>query len=301
MMCSPGTCTAPRPRSLRCGSRLRSSSRSICVTSPTPLRCAFATIAGSLASCSSSHATTSAPLSTSGRLSLSLIARYSRWPDWMQESSMLPSGASKPVCSSALLPLLAPSRMSGAASSMIGSRPAMARRRKMAQPTTPAPMMTALLCAMNSLTRRRFAGDSGPVQGWRRVLDLPQVERLRPGQHLIADPAQGGAAARIFDADPGEGRVEVVTAIHVDGAGLEPVADLFRFVGVRRPQRAGEAVFAVVHEADRLVVGLDLHDADDRAEALFRHHAHGMINVYQHLWCQIRRARLVGGEALGVD
>ncbi len=65
---------------------------------------------------------------------------------------MLSSGASKPVCSSALLPLLAPSRMSGAASSMIGSSPAMARRRKMAQPTTPPPMMTALLFAISSLT-----------------------------------------------------------------------------------------------------------------------------------------------------
>src|SRR5688572_27863133 len=169
----------------------------------------------------------------------------------MQPSSMLPSGASKPVWSRALLPLLAPSRMSGAASSMIGSSPAMARRRKMAQPTTPAPMMTALLVTMVSLTQGRVAGLSESVQ---TSSDVPQVERLGPGQHLVADPAQGGAAARILDADPGEGGVEVVTAIHVDGAGLEPVADLFRLVGVRRPQRAGEAVLAVVHEADCLVV-----------------------------------------------
>src|SRR5919109_3869492 len=202
----------------------------------------------------------------------------------MHSSSTLPSGASKPVCSSALLPLLAPSRMSGAASSMIGSSPAMARRRKMAQPTTPAPMMTALLVAMMSLTQGRLAGLSESVQ---TSSDLAQVERLRPRQHLVADPAQGRAATRILDADPGEGRVEVVTSIHVDRAGFEPVADLFRLVGVRRPQRAGEAVFAVVHEADRLVVRLHLHDADDRAEALFRHHAHGMIDVDQHLRCQV--------------
>src|SRR6185436_7471068 len=146
----------------------------------------------------SSHATTRPPLSMSGRLSLSLIARYSRYPDWIQLSSTLSSGASKPVCSRPLFPLLAPSRMSDAASSMTGSRPAMAKRRKMAQPTTPAPMMTALLCAIVSLTPGRVAGLSESVQ---TSSDLPQVERLRPGQHLVADPAQGGAATGILDAD----------------------------------------------------------------------------------------------------
>src|SRR5215510_9546030 len=119
----------------------------------------------------------------------------------MQRSSTLPSGASKPVWSKALLPLLAPSRMSAAASSMIGSSPAMAKRRKMAQPTTPAPMMTALLSAMVSLTQGRVAGVSESVQA---SSDLPQVERLGSSQHLVADSAQGGAAAGILDTDPGQ-------------------------------------------------------------------------------------------------
>ena len=54
-------------------------------------------------------------------------------------------------------------------------------------------------------------------------------------------------------------------------------------LGVARPDRGGEAVGAVVHQRDRLVVGVDRHDADDRAEALLAHHRHAVVHVDQHL------------------
>jgi hypothetical protein len=54
-------------------------------------------------------------------------------------------------------------------------------------------------------------------------------------------------------------------------------------LGVRGPQRAGEAVFAVVHEADGLVVDFTFMMPMTGTEALFRHHAHGMIRRSQAL------------------
>src|SRR5690348_13519413 len=134
----------------------------------------------------------------------------------MQATSSEPGGASKPVCRIALLPLLAPERMSSPASSSSGFNPASASRRKMAHPTTPPPMMTTSARSNSAMTR-------GPE------LDLgPEMERLRPSQHLITDAGQGRTAARVFHADPGQGRIEIVAAVHVDRAGVDRVTDLLR-------------------------------------------------------------------------
>src|SRR3954471_14204526 len=132
----------------------------------------------------------------------------------MQASSTEPGGASKPVCRMALFPLLAPERMSSPASSSSGFSPASARRRKMAQPTTPPPMMTTSARSNSAIAQEPR-------------LDLrSQVEALRPGQHLIADPGERGAAAGILHADPGERGVQIVAAVHVHRAGVDCVADL---------------------------------------------------------------------------
>src|SRR5581483_5135939 len=129
----------------------------------------------------------------------------------MQCSSSEPFGASKPVCRMALLPLLAPDRMSAPASSSSGFSPAIASLRKIAQPTTPPPMMTTSARSISSISDLR-----------------PQVERLRPRQHLVADAGERGAAAGILDADPGQSGIEIVAAVHVDRAGLELGADSLR-------------------------------------------------------------------------
>src|SRR5262245_26517503 len=125
----------------------------------------------------------------------------------MQATSSEPGGASKPVCRIALLPLLAPERMSSPASSSSGFSPARASFRKMAHPTTPPPIMTT--------SARSNSAMPGPG------LDRAEVEGLRPGQHFIADTGERGTAARVFHADPGQGRIEIVAAIHVDRAGVD--------------------------------------------------------------------------------
>ncbi len=45
-----------------------------------------------------------------------------------------------------------------------------------------------------------------------------QVERLGAGQLLVADMAERAAAARVLDPGPGQGRVQVVGAVHEPGA-----------------------------------------------------------------------------------
>src|SRR5689334_10053367 len=147
----------------------------------------------------------------------------------MQATSREPGGASKPVCRIALLPLLAPERMSSPASSSSGFSPAMARRRKMAHPTTPPPMMTTSARSNSAIPR-------GPE------LDCPEVERLRPGQHFVTDAGERRAAAGILHADPGQGWVQIIAAIHVDRAGVERVADLLRRLLVHGPECRGQAV-----------------------------------------------------------
>src|SRR6185295_12291926 len=70
-------------------------------------------------------------------------------PAFMQRSSRLLGGASKPVWRSALLPLEAPDRISLPRSSKTHFNPAMAKRRRIARPTTPPPI-TAMsnLCSI---------------------------------------------------------------------------------------------------------------------------------------------------------
>jgi hypothetical protein len=83
---------------------------------------------------------------------------------------------------------------------------------------------------------------------------------------------EGGTTAGVLDAGPGEGGVEVVAAVHEEGAGLDAGAEGDgRRLGVGGPDGGGEAVGAVVHVADGFGVAVDGQDADDRAEALFLH------------------------------
>ena len=63
-----------------------------------------------------------------------------------------------------------------------------------------------------------------------------------------------------------------------------------RRVGVLGPDRGGETEGTVVHELDRLLVRLHLHEAGDRAEDLLAHDRHRVIDVEQHLRREVRRA-----------
>ncbi len=51
----------------------------------------------------------------------------------------------------------------------------------------------------------------------------------------------------------------------------------------RQGVQAHQAVRRVVHELDSVCVGLDLHDADDRAETFFHHDVHLVRDVDEDL------------------
>src|SRR5215203_3321988 len=91
-----------------------------------------------------------------------------------------------------------------------------------------------------------------------------QVERFWPRQMLVAEGRERHPAAGLLDARPRQRRIEIVAAVHEHGAGLELTADGLSRIRIPRPDGGGEAEVAVVHEADRLLVGRDLHDADGR-------------------------------------
>ena len=127
------------------------------------------------------------------------------------------------------------------------------------------------------------------------------MERLGPGQVLVAQARQGGAAPGVLDPGPGQGRVEVVAAVHEHGAGFQLLAEPLGGVQITGPDRRAEAIGAVVHQGDGLGVAGHRHDADHRAEAFLAHHRHLVVDLHQHLRRQVGRAGGVGGEATGVD
>src|SRR5712671_2671739 len=83
-------------------------------------------------------------------------------------------------------------------------------------------------------------------------LHFPQVITLRPRQRLVADLAERRAAAGVLDPGPREARIEIVAAVHVNRAGLDLSPDALCGVHVPGPDRGGQPVGGVVHQADGL-------------------------------------------------
>ncbi|MNQ81273.1 hypothetical protein D3C85_962860 [compost metagenome] len=105
----------------------------------------------------------------------------------------------------------------------------------------------------------------------------------------------------MLDPGPGQGRVQVIAAVHEHGAGGQFIAQATGGVQVLGPDRRTKAELAVVHQGDGLLVAADRHDAHHRAEALLAHHRHVMGNVDQYLGREVGAARCIGGEPFGVD
>ena len=115
---------------------------------------------------------------------------------------------------------------------------------------------------------------------------------------MIADDGQTATAPSVFAACPTQGRIEVIRAVHKHGAGFDLVSNGFGPHRVLRPQRCGKAEIAVVHESNRLGVGLDGHNADHWPKAFFAHDPHVMGHVGENLRRQIGAAVIFGK---GVD
>src|SRR5918995_2811581 len=105
------------------------------------------------------------------------------------------------------------------------------------------------------------------------------MPRLRPGKRLVSDDRERAAAPRVLYPGPGERRVEIIAAVHVDGPGFELAADAPGGVLVLGPDRRGEAIGGIIHEPDRLIVVGHLHDADHRPETLLAHDRHLVVDL----------------------
>src|SRR5438067_7045546 len=126
-----------------------------------------------------------------------------------------------------------------------------------------------------------------------------QMKRLRPRERLEPEARERAAAPGVLDAGPGERRIEIVAAVHEPRARLHAIADAHRRLGIRGPDGSGEAIAAVVHPLDRLLVAGDGHDACHRPEDFLGHHA--LLEVDQDLRREIGRAFLVTGKRFRVD
>jgi hypothetical protein len=95
------------------------------------------------------------------------------------------------------------------------------------------------------------------------------------------------AAAGVLAAGPAQRRVEIVATVHEHGAGFDPVADGSALAASGVQSDAVRPKLAVVHQRDGFLVVLDLHDADDRAEAFIAHDTHVVGHVGEDLRRQI--------------
>ena len=124
---------------------------------------------------------------------------------------------------------------------------------------------------------------------------------LGPRHAHIAERGKRCAAAGLFASCPAKSRVEIIAAVHEDGAGIDLAADPCRRLWVARPQGNGQAEIGIVHQLDRLGVGRYFHDADDGAETFIAHHPHGVIHVDEDLRCQIGAVAGIGREKSRID
>src|SRR6266851_4873102 len=123
-------------------------------------------------------------------------------------------------------------------------------------PTAPFRSTRMLSYAMVRL-RRRWPRRSLHVEDDRLLMGEMLEHRLERG--LLAE-------AGILDAAIGEIGLDDEVLVDLDEAGLEPVRRVERGLEVARPDRRGEAVFAVIGGGDRLLVVAELDDASDGPE-----------------------------------
>ncbi len=119
-----------------------------------PLRRAFASMPGSAAACSWVHATSSAPVRSTGIPAESAYERSKAEPRLSSLLSRLPGLASNPVCRIAVLAFDVPVPTSEAASTSTTSSENAASVRAIAVPTTPAPTIATSATPPDSVIAR---------------------------------------------------------------------------------------------------------------------------------------------------
>ena len=122
---------------------------------------------------------------------------------------------------------------------------------------------------------------------------------FRSGQIMKANFRQGATTPGIFTAGPAQGRIKIVTSVHKHRACVELIGNICGAIKIRRPQRSGQPVLAVIHQCNGLGVIMHFHDANHRAKAFFLHDRHAVINIKQNLRHKI--GPFICGESCRVD
>src|SRR6267378_1492939 len=118
---------------------------------------------------------------------------------------------------------------------------------------------------------------------------------------LVSEHRERTATPRILDANPGEGRVQIVTAIHEPRAGLHLLAERHGRGRVARPDRRGESEGAGVHLRHGFGVGAHFHHAGDRSKNLLAHDRGAGRGIEEQLRSHVWRTRLAAGEVVLLD
>src|SRR6266446_3154441 len=118
---------------------------------------------------------------------------------------------------------------------------------------------------------------------------------------LVPDYRERTATPRVLDAHPGEGRVQIVAAVHEPRAGLHLLAERHGRDLIARPDRRGKTEGAVVHLRHRFGVGTHFHDAGDRSKNLLAHDRRAGRGIEEQLRCQIRCTGLAAREVALLD
>ena len=114
---------------------------------------------------------------------------------------------------------------------------------------------------------------------------------------MVADFRQSPTLASELAAGPAKRGIEVVGPIHEDCTGLDATSESLGALGIGGPQRRGEAEIAVIHQPERLVIALHLHDADHRRKGLVTHDPHRMVHLGQDLRREIGAAVILRQDA----
>jgi rhodanese-related sulfurtransferase len=107
----------------------------------------------------------------------------------------------------------------------------------------------------------------------------PQVPGLRLDKSLDAKRREGGADPGMSATGPGQPGRNPVTAVPVNGSGVDLRKYLGGAVAILAVYAGCQAVFGIIHQLKRRRVVRNALDADQRAKGFFTHQGHRVVRV----------------------